>query len=58
MGKDDGFNAKYDEIFGKGSADAMWTAWQAVTVAQECEIWEYQEDLSGLPPLVKAAERK
>lgn len=58
MGNDDGFDAKYDEIFGKGSAAAMWTAWQAVTVAQECEIWEYQEELSGLPPLVKAAERK
>ncbi len=58
MGKDDGFNAKYDEIFGKGSVEAMWTQWQAVTIAQECEIWEYQEELSGLPPLVKAAERK
>lgn len=58
MGQDDGFNAKYDEIFGKGSVETMWDQWQAITIAQECEIWEYQEELSGLPPLVKAAERK
>jgi hypothetical protein len=58
MAQDDGFNAKYDEIFGKGAADAMWVSWQQATVGQECEIWEYQEDLSGLPPLIKAAERK
>jgi hypothetical protein len=58
MGEDDGFNAKYDEIYGKGAADAMWVSWQQLTVGQECEIWEYQEELSGLPPMIKAAERK
>lgn len=58
LGMDDNFNARYDEIFGKGAADAMWKTWQEVTVGQETEIWEYSEELSGLPPLVKAAERK
>lgn len=58
MGVDDGFNAKYDETYGKGAADAMWVSWQAVTEGQECEIWEYQEELSGLPALIKAAERQ
>jgi hypothetical protein len=58
MGQDDNFNAKYDEIYGKGASDAMWRAWQDITVGQENEIWEYQEELSGLGPLVKAAERK
>ena len=58
MGVDDGFNAKYDEIFGKGAAEAMWVSWQGVTEGQECEIWEYQEKLSGLPAMIKAAERK
>ena len=36
----------------------MWDAWMACTVAQECEIWEYQPDLSGLPAMVKAADRQ
>ena len=58
MASDDNFNAKYDEIYGKGAADAMWRTWQDITLGQENEIWEYQEDLSGLGPLVKAAERK
>ena len=58
MSADDSFNAKYDETFGKGSADAMWDQWQALTLGQENEIWEYQEHLSGMAPLVKAAERQ
>jgi len=58
MSADDGFNAKYDEIYGKGSAEAMWKTWEMDTVGQECEIWKYQEKLSGLPALVKAAERQ
>ncbi len=58
MGMDDDFDAKYNEIYGKGAADAMWDAWMACTVAQECEIWEYQPDLSGLPAMVKAADRQ
>ena len=58
MAEDNDFNAKYDAIYGKGAADAMWVSWQQVTSSQECEIWEYQEELSGLPPLIKAAERK
>jgi len=58
MSADDNFNAKYDEIFGKGSAVAMWKTWEMATVGQECEIWEYKEELSGLPAMVKAAERQ
>lgn len=58
MSADDNFNAKYDEIFGKGSAAAMWKTWEMATVGQECEIWIYNEKLSGLPPMVKAAERQ
>jgi len=58
MGQDDNFNAKYDEIFGKGKADKMWEEWQSITVGQESEIWEYREDLSGLPAMIKVAERQ
>lgn len=58
MAQDDNFDAKYDEIFGKGKAAKMWTAWQAATVGMESEIWEYREDLSGLPPMIKVAERQ
>jgi hypothetical protein len=36
----------------------MWKTWEMATVGQECEIWEYQEELSGLPAMVKAAERQ
>jgi len=58
MAVDDGFDAKYEEIYGKGSAAAMWNEWRENTIAQETEIWEYNEDLSGLPAAVKAAERQ
>jgi hypothetical protein len=58
MAQDDNFNAKYDEIYGKSSSGAMWAEWNQVTVSQESEIWSYQEKLSGLGPLIKAAERQ
>lgn len=58
MAQNDHFNEKYDEIYGKGSADAMWSLWQQYTVGTESEIWEYQEEMSGLPAAVKAADRQ
>ncbi|MBK9981864.1 MAG: hypothetical protein IPP15_05475 [Saprospiraceae bacterium] len=58
MSKDDGFDAKYDEVYGKGSSAAFWTDWMANTVGLETELWEYKADLSGLPAAVKAADRQ
>jgi hypothetical protein len=58
MSTDDGFDAKYNEMYGKGSADEMWNQWRAITLGQESEIWSFREDLSGLPALVKAADRQ
>jgi hypothetical protein len=58
MGIDDGFDAKYEEMYGKNSTETLWNEWRDCTVAQENEIWEYKAELSGLPALVKAAERQ
>jgi hypothetical protein len=58
MSQDDGFDAKYEEMYGKGSAATFWNEWMANTVGSETEIWEYNADLSGLPADVKAAERQ
>ena len=58
MAMDDGFDAKYEEVYGKGSAAAFWNEWNANTLGMESEIWEYNKDLSGLPAEIKAAERQ
>ncbi|MEO5905272.1 MAG: hypothetical protein ABIQ11_01000 [Saprospiraceae bacterium] len=58
LGIDDGLDAKYDEVYGKGSNEAFWNEWRENTVSVETEIWEYDADLSGMPALVKAAERQ
>ncbi len=58
MAVDDGFNAKYDEEFGKGSSAQFWKSWMDNTTGYETEIWKYDPDLSGLPAGVKAAERQ
>ncbi len=58
MADDNQFNAKYDEVFGKGSAELMWKEWRTVTVGSNSEIWEFREDLSGLSGQVKAMERQ
>lgn len=58
MGEDNDFDAKYDEVHGKGSADTMWAMWRENTIAVEDELWEYNEKLSGMSPMVKAADRQ
>ncbi|MEP6646620.1 MAG: hypothetical protein ABJC12_05990 [Saprospiraceae bacterium] len=58
MAMDDGFEAKYDEVYGKGSITAFWNEWRDATVAQETELWEYSPEMSGMSAAVKAAERK
>ncbi len=58
MGEDDGFDAKYEELFGKGSAAQYWNDWREATLAIETELWEYNEKLSGMPAAVKVAERQ
>ncbi|MEO6133149.1 MAG: hypothetical protein ABIQ02_15010 [Saprospiraceae bacterium] len=58
MSTDDGFDAKFEEVYGKGSMATFWNEWMGATVGQENEIWEYDADLSGLSAEVKAAERK
>lgn len=58
MGIDDGLDAKYDEVYGKGSSEAMWNDWRENTIGVETEIWQHNAELSGLPTLVKAAERQ
>ncbi|MDQ3017794.1 MAG: hypothetical protein M3R25_13870 [Bacteroidota bacterium] len=58
MGEDDSFDAKYDEVYGKGSAAQYWTDWREAYLAIETEIWEYNEKLSGMPAAVKVAERQ
>jgi len=58
MAVDDGFNAKFEEIYGKGSGPAFWEEWLKNTDGFETEIWEYDADLSGLPAAVKASDRQ
>lgn len=58
MGIDDGFDAKYEEMYGKGSTATMRNEWRESTISQETEIWEYNEELSGLTAAVKASERQ
>jgi hypothetical protein len=58
MSQDDNFDAKYDEVYGKGTSAAFWNDWMANTIAIETELWDYKADLSGLPAEVKAAERQ
>jgi hypothetical protein len=58
MAVDNGFNALYDAMNGKGSSTVLWNEWRDATVGQEDEIWEYRSDLGGLPDKVKAAERQ
>lgn len=58
MGIDNGFDKKYEEVYGAGSWKTFLTEWNAQVKGLESEIWEYREDLSGLPPLVKASERQ
>lgn len=58
MSEDSGFDKKYDEVHGAGSFAKMLAEWTAATEGIDREIWEYREDLSGLGPMVKAAERQ
>lgn len=58
MSSDNGFEARYEEVHGKGSVDALWKEWREVTEGVETEIWEYREDLSGMPAMVKTSERQ
>lgn len=58
MGIDNGFDKKYEEIYGAGSWKTFLTDWNSQVKGLESEIWEYREDLSGLSPMIKAAERQ
>jgi len=58
MGIDNGFDKKYEEVFGKDSWKTFLTDWNAQVKALESEIWEYREDLSGLSAKVLAADRQ
>lgn len=58
MSDDTEFDKKFDEVHGNGTWAQFMTDWTAATVGIEREIWEYREDLSGLGPEVKAAERQ
>jgi len=58
MGIDNGFDKKFEEVYGKDSWKTFMAEWNAQVKGLESEIWEYREDLSGLPPKVLAADRK
>jgi hypothetical protein len=58
MGIDNGFDKKFEEVYGKDSWKTFMAEWNTQVKALESEIWEYREDLSGLPPKVIAADRK
>jgi hypothetical protein len=58
MSEDSQFDKKFDEVHGAGSWDKFWEAWSTSTLGVEREIWQYREDLSGLGPIVKVAERQ
>jgi hypothetical protein len=58
MSADNGFDAKFEEVYGKGSLETMWNEWRDITEGVETEIWEYREDLSGLSGMLKVAERQ
>jgi hypothetical protein len=58
MGIDNGFNKKFEEVYGKDSWKTFMTDWNAQVKGLESEIWEYREDLSGLPPKIIAADRQ
>jgi len=58
MGIDNGFDKKYEEVYGKDSWKAFMADWNAQVKGIESEIWEYRADLSGLDAKVMAAERQ
>jgi len=58
MGIDNGFDKKFEEVYGKDSWKAFLTDWNAQVKSFESEIWEYRADLSGLGPKVVAADRQ
>jgi hypothetical protein len=58
MGIDNGFNKKYEEVFGKDSFKTFLNDWNSQVRSFESEIWEYREDLSGLPPRITVADRQ
>ena len=58
MGIDNGFDKKYEEVYGKDSWKTFMADWNAQVKGIESEIWEYRADLSGLDAKVMAAERQ
>ena len=58
MSDDTGFDKKFDEVHGAGAFTKMLADWTANTEGVERELWVYREDLSGLGPMVQAAERQ
>jgi hypothetical protein len=58
MSEDSQFDKKFDEVHGAGSFEKMLADWMANTDGVERELWIYREDLSGIGPMVKAAERQ
>ncbi len=58
MGIDNGFDKKFEEVYGKDSWKPFMADWNAQVKGLESEIWEYREDLSGLSPKIIAADRQ
>ena len=58
MGIDNGFDKKYEEVYGKDSWKTFLADWNSQVKGLESEMWEYREDLSGLTAKVVAAERQ
>ncbi|HEX5111254.1 MAG TPA: hypothetical protein VFV79_00290 [Saprospiraceae bacterium] len=58
MGIDNGFDKKFDMVYGKDAFKTFIKDWNSQIRSFESEIWEFRADLSGLPARVTVADRQ
>lgn len=58
MGKGDDFPQKFEAVHGPGSFTSFLNDVEATTLGETEELWNYREDLSGLPARVSAISRQ
>lgn len=56
--EDNGAEKYFEEMYGKAKLKKMGKEWEEYVSPMRSEIWEYRSDLSGVSPLVRAAERR
>jgi hypothetical protein len=58
LAREDKFKQYFEEVHGAGSFSGFLADLEATTHGDQVEIWEVRNDLSGLSPQIKAAERQ